>query len=67
MTERTEQSDQLPEEGQAGTVPDDAPDAGEGAARERSEEQARRTGQDQDEIGYRENAEEDAYRRGERG
>jgi len=67
MTETPKQSDQLPEEGPAETVPDDVPEAGEGAAREAAEGQARRAGQDQEEIGYRENAEEDAYRRGERG
>lgn len=67
MTETPKQSDQLPEEGPAETVPDDVPGADEGAARESGERQARREGQDQDDIGYRENAEEDAYRRGERG
>lgn len=67
MSETPKQSDQLPEEGPPGQVPDDVPGAGEGAAREASERQAEREGQDQDDIGYRDDAEENAYRRGERG
>lgn len=67
MTETPKQSDQLPEEGPEEVVPDDVPGAEEGAARESARRQARRAGQDEEEIGYRENAEEDAYRRGARG
>ncbi|MBB4663600.1 hypothetical protein [Conexibacter arvalis] len=67
MTETPKQSDQMPEEAPAEQVPDDVPEAGEGAARESAQAHAKRAGQDQEEIGYRENAEEDAYRRGERG
>lgn len=46
MSETPKQSDQLPEEGPAGQVPDDDGSAGEGAARESSERLAEREGQD---------------------
>lgn len=70
MSETPKQSDQMPEEAPAEQVHDDVPGAGEGAAREsgrRYAREARRAGQDEEEIGYRENAEEDAYRRAGRG
>ncbi|MHB1469330.1 MAG: hypothetical protein ACYCU0_00015 [Solirubrobacteraceae bacterium] len=38
------QSDQMPEEGPAHQVPDDAPERGEGAARESGRDQAQRHG-----------------------
>jgi hypothetical protein len=40
MTSPPKQSDQLPEEGPAEVVPDDVSEAGEGAAREASQEGA---------------------------
>ena len=40
MTAPPKQADQLPEEGPAEAVPDDVPEAGEGAAREASQQRA---------------------------
>jgi hypothetical protein len=58
MTDETpKQSDQLPEEGPAEQVPDDVPEAGEGAARESGERHA----QDADRLGYDDEAEQRAY------
>jgi len=62
MTETPKQSDQLPEEGPAEQVPDDAGEAGEGAAREASSERARQQSHDPaTERGYRDDAEQEAY------
>jgi hypothetical protein len=67
MDETPKQSDQLPEEGPAGQVPDDVPAAGEGAAREASRENAKGAAGDQadraSERGYRDDEEQEAYER----
>lgn len=64
MSETPKQSDQLPEEAPAEQVPDDVPEAGEGAARE-SGERAARDAQERDtsDLGYRDSDEADAYER----
>jgi hypothetical protein len=55
-------SDQLPEDGPAEQVPDDVPQADEGAARESSSEQAREQSDDlATERGYRGEEEQEAY------
>ncbi len=59
MTETPKQSDQLPEEGPAEQVPDDVPEAGEGAARESARSHAERG----DDGGYRDDEEQRAYER----
>jgi hypothetical protein len=68
MTEETpKQSDQLPEEAPAEQVPDDVPEADEGAAREAGREQAHDAGGGEaertSERGYREDEEQQAYER----
>jgi hypothetical protein len=67
MSETPKQSDQLPEEGPAETVPDDVGGAGEGAAREEGERLAEREAQDTSDIGYRDSDEEDAYEKNREG
>jgi hypothetical protein len=57
MTETPKQSDQLPEEGPAEQVPDDVPEAGEGAARESGQRHA----QEADRLGYDDEQEQRAY------
>jgi hypothetical protein len=65
MTETPKQSDQLPEEGPAEQVPDDVPEAGEGAARQSGREHAqdadRQEADRATERGYREDEEQQAY------
>ena len=60
MDDTPKQSDQLPEEGPAEQVPDDVAGAGEGAARESGQQQAEQA----NEGGYRDTAEQEAYRGG---
>lgn len=60
MTETPKQSDQMPEEAPAEQVPDDVPEAEEGAARE----SARRHAEEQEQttsLGYRGTDEQRAY------
>lgn len=63
MSETPKQSDQLPEEGPPEQVPDDVPEAGEGAARE----SGRRHARDATDLGYRDTEEERAYEDAEAG